>query len=423
MSSPLEPDQDTRSPAAVLGFPEDAQGVLPSQSLLRALDEGWIDAGRFAKRPDLVQPASLDLRLGETAIPMRASFLPGNRTVAEKVKLVEMGKLDLRDDGALLETNRPYLIELKERLNLPPGLRAKANPKSSTGRVDIFTRVITDKGLRFDEIVDGYTGPLYLEVVSLSFAVRVKEDLSLNQLRLSLGTADLTDDQIRDAHREHQILFRNGLAVPAEILPLANGLFLGLDLVGDDHFVGYQARDNAPPLDLTLTGPIHPEAYWEGVKHEELDRLVLGPKKFYLLMSDESVAIPPSLAAEMTAYDPTSGELRTHYAGFFDPGFGYSAAGEAQGSRAALEVRAHDVPFQIEHRQRVCKLTFERMLEEPEYIYGSALGSSYQGQMDALGKQFISQRPGDAMAPRPNKPTPAGATEVTSPDQRLFDDA
>jgi dCTP deaminase len=402
----MEPVQDTRSPGPVLGFAEGAAGVLPSQSILRAIEEGWIDAGRFAMRPELVQPASLDLRIGETAYRIRASFLPGADTVERKVKTVEMDQLDLRGDGVLLETKRPYLIELKERLSLPAGVRAKANPKSSTGRVDVFTRVITEKSSLFDEIADGYVGPLYLEVVPLSFAIRVKEDLSLNQLRLSLGRADLTDDEIRAEHARRPMVFRHGRAVPADELSLANGLFLGLDLTGEEHSVGYQARDNAPPLDLTLSGPVHSDPYFEPVRHEEGDRLVLGQEKFYLLMSDESVAIPPTLAAEMTAYDPTSGELRTHYAGFFDPGFGYAAAG-SQGSRAALEVRAHDVPFQIEHGQKVCKLTFERMLEEPEFIYGSAVGSSYQGQTDALGKQFVP--PGREAGPPPVPELSAGA--------------
>jgi dCTP deaminase len=412
----METVQDTRSPGPVLGFPEGATGVLPSQSILRAIDEGWIDAGRFAMRPDLVQPASLDLRLGESAYRIRASFLPGEDTVQRKVKTVEMSKLDLRGDGVLLETKRPYLIELKERLSLPRGLRAKANPKSSTGRVDVFTRVITDGSPLFDEIADGYVGPLYLEVVPLSFAIRVKEDLSLNQLRLSLGRADLDDEQIRAEHARQPMVFRNGRPVPADDLALANGLFLGLDLVGDEHHVGYQARDNAPPLDLTLSGPVHADPYWERVRHEEGDRLVLGQEKFYLLMSDESVAVPPTLAAEMTAYDPTAGELRTHYAGFFDPGFGYASA-QGEGSRAALEVRAHDVPFQIEHGQKVCKLTFERMLEEPEYVYGAAVGSSYQGQTDALGKQFVTGSAADGAEPA----GPAQLDSAHRSDPGLFD--
>jgi len=365
-------------------------GVLPSQHLLQAIDAGVISAGGFTIPRDNVQPASLDLRLGEVAYRIRCSFLPGRHTVEQRLKDYVIDELDLHREGAVLETNRPYLIPLKERLALPPGVRGKANPKSSTGRLDVFTRVITDSGHRFDEIRDGYEGGLYLEVVPLSFAIRVREDLALNQLRLSVGRPELSDDDLRAFHRDQPLLFDDGRPVPEDELALSNGLFLSLDLRGDaSGRVGYRARDNAPLLDMTRAGALDPDAYWEHIRGEDGDRVVLTPQRFYLLMSDEAVTIPPSLAAEMMAYDPTSGELRTHYAGFFDPGFGYDEGGHFRGSRAALEVRAHDVPFMIEHGQRVCKLTFERMLEEPATLYGRGIGSSYQQQEETLGKHFL----------------------------------
>ena len=366
-----------------------AEGVLPGQLLERAIRAGYIDAGRF-KIPDAnVQPASLDLRLGERALRIRCSFLPGADSVERKLKDYILDEIDLRGDGAMLESRRPYLIELKERLDLPAGLRGKANPKSSTGRVDVFTRVITDFSDRFDEVASGYSGPLYLEVVPLSFAVRVREDLTLNQLRLSMGRPRLHDDEVRQAHLAEPILFRGAEPVPVDELVLSNGLFLGLDLHGDEQGqVGYMARGSAPLLDLTADGEIDPRPFWDPVYREEGDRLVLSPKRFYLLMSDEAVSIPPNLAAEMTAYDPTSGELRTHYAGFFDPGFGFDPLDGFHGSRAALEVRAHDVPFMVENGQAVCKLTFERMLEEPAALYGVGIGSSYQQQVETLSRYF-----------------------------------
>lgn len=365
------------------------QGVLPAQHLRRAIAARVIDAGRFTIPDDNVQPASIDLRLGEVAYRIRCSFLPDTQTVERKAKDYIFDELDLRKEGVVLETNRPYLIPLKERLALPPTLRGKANPKSSTGRVDVFTRVITDESFRFDEIAEGYDGPLYLEVVPLSFPVRVREDLTLNQLRLSVGRPELTDDDIRAQHAERPLLFSGGMPVPVDQLALANGMFLSLDLSGDAAGrVGHCARPNAPLLDLGRGQPVDPRPYWEGVYHEEGDRVVLSPKRFYLLMSNEAVTIPPDLASEMTAYDPTAGELRTHYAGFFDPGFGYDEAAGFHGSRAALEVRAHDVPFVIEHGQRVCKLTFEHMLEPPDELYGQAIGSSYQGQEETLSKHF-----------------------------------
>jgi dCTP deaminase len=355
-----------------------------------AIANGVIGAGNF-KIPDAnIQPASLDLRLGESAYRIRCSFLPGSHSVERKLRDYIIDELDLHKGGAVLETNRPYLILLKEQLNLPAGVRAKANPKSSTGRIDVFTRVITDEGRRFDEIVAGYQGPLYLEVVPLSFAVRVREDLALNQLRLSIGRTALTDEEVRDFHaEEHPLLFEDGRPVPADELALSDGMLLGLDLKGNATAkVGYRARENAPLLDLTRDQPIDPEPFWEPVHSENGDRIVLSPQKFYLLMSSGAVSIPPELASEMTAYDPTNGELRTHYAGFFDPGFGFDPEGPRDGSRAALEVRAHDVPFVIEHGQRVCKLTFDRMLEAPKTLYGEAIGSSYQRQEETLGKHF-----------------------------------
>jgi dCTP deaminase len=242
-------------------------------------------------------------------------------------------------------------------------------------------------------VAEGYTGNLYLEVVPLSFAIRVREDLSLNQLRLSVGRPELSDAELRDFHQRQPLLFRHGEPVPGADLAVDDGLFLSLDLRGDrSGRVGYRARDNAPLLDMTRVGGLDADAYWEHVKGEGGDRVVLTPQRFYLLMSDESVTIPPDLAAEMMAYDPTSGELRTHYAGFFDPGFGYDGAGLFKGSRAALEVRAHDVPFMIEHGQRVCKLTFERMLAEPATLYGRGIGSSYQQQEETLGKHFLTRQ-------------------------------
>jgi dCTP deaminase len=374
-------------------LPPGKEGVLPSQHLAAAIDEGVISAGAFTIPRENIQPASLDLRLGEVAYRIRCSFLPGRHSVEHRVKDYLIDELDLHREGAVLETNRPYLIPLKERLALPPNVRGKANPKSSTGRLDVFTRIITDGSDRFDEIAEGYSGNLYLEVVPLSFAIRVREDLSLNQLRLSVGRPELSDGELRDLHSRKPLLFRHGEPVEADDLAVDDGLFLSLDLRGDrSDRVGYRARDNAPLLDMTRVGGLDPDAYWEHVKGEEGDRVVLTPQRFYLLMSDEAVTIPPELAAEMTAYDPTSGELRTHYAGFFDPGFGYDDAGLFRGSRAALEVRAHDVPFMIEHGQRVCKLTFERMLEEPATLYGRGIGSSYQQQEETLGKHFLPRR-------------------------------
>jgi dCTP deaminase len=366
----------------------DTPGVLPDELLVAAAAAGWIDAGVGGLPSGNVQPASVDLRLGDHAFRLRCSFLPDDDTVADKVKDHIFDRLDLRGDGAILETNRPYLIPLVEQLHLPPFVRGRANPKSSTGRLDVFTRVITDRSFRFDEVAAGYDGPLYLEVVPLSFAVRVRQGLTLNQLRLMVGHSLLSDAELRGVHAETPLLFRAGSAVPDAELQTANGLFLSLDLGGgEDERVGYRSRSHASLLDMSRRGH-RVEDFWEPVRPEPGDRVVLDPESFYLLLSNESVRVPPTLACEMTAYDPTSGELRTHYAGFFDPGFGYSREGRLLGSRAALEVRAHDVPFMIEHGQRVCKLTYETMVRPPARLYGEGVGSNYQGQVETLGKHF-----------------------------------
>lgn len=365
--------------------------MLPNQYLAASIDAEVISAGDSEIPPENIQPASLDLRLGKVAYRTLCSFLPTNHTVAQRMKDVVIGEVDLAGDGAVLTPGHPYLIPLKERLRLPPGVRGKANPKSSTGRADVFTRVITDGSYRFDEVRAGYHGGLYLEVAALSFPVIVREDLSLNQLRLSVGRTELSDDEVRTFHSKQPLLFEGGVAIEAADLRLSGGLFLGLDLRGDKTGrVGYRARNDVRPLDLTRVRFADPAAYWDHAMRGQGKRIVLTPKMFYLLMSYESVTVPPKLAAEMTAYDPTSGELRTHYAGFFDPGFGYDSGGRFTGSTAALEVRAHDVPFMIDHRQPVCKLTFEQMLEEPTQLYGSGISSNYQRQTETLGKHFRS---------------------------------
>jgi dCTP deaminase len=360
--------------------------------LREAISREWIQAGAWRIPRESVQPASVDLRLGEHAWALRCSFLPDSQSaVEEKFEGLAFERIDLRD-GATLERDRPYLVPLIEQLQLPSHVRAKANPKSSTGRLDVFTRVITDRNHRFDEIAAGYHGKLYLEVVPRSFAIRVKTGLSLNQVRLIRGDARLSDSELGALHRQRPLLYLDSQPLPQSDLSLAGGLFLSLDVSGpSDGVVGYRARRNSLPIDLTQAGTLNWEDYWEPVPPERGGRIVLDPEVFYLLLSSEEVSISPSYAAEMLAYDPTAGELRTHYAGFFDPGFGYSADHAAHGSRAALEVRARDVPFMVEHGQPVCKLAFERMIEVPDVLYGEDVGSSYQGQQTMLSKHFTER--------------------------------
>jgi dCTP deaminase len=369
-----------------------ATGVLPAQCLREAIAREWMVAGPWRIPAESVQPASVDLRLGEHAWALRCSFLPdSDSTVEEKIEDLAFERIDLRD-GATLERDRPYLVPLIEELRLPEEIRAKANPKSSTGRLDVFTRVLTDRNHRFDEIAGGYHGKLYLEVVPRTFAIRVKTGLALNQVRLMAGEARLSDEQLLALGAERPLLYLDSQPVGAAELSLGDGLFLSLDVSGDaESIVGYRARKNSLPIDLTRVGVLKWRDYWEPVHPESGGRIVLEPEVFYLLLSAEGVSIPPSYAAEMLAYDPTAGELRTHYAGFFDPGFGYSRGEDSHGSRAALEVRARDVSFMVEHRQPVCKLAFEHMSEEPDVLYGKDLGSNYQGQLTMLSKHFLER--------------------------------
>ena len=366
-------------------------GLLPSQMLRDALSSGWlrtITGGQLAD--ECIQPASLDLRVGPVAHRLQCSFLPSNGPVIEPLSKFSMGTLDLRA-GAILERNRPYLIQLQEWAHLPGWIRGKANPKSSTGRLDIFTRLITDGSPGFDYVEAGYNGPLYIEVVPRSFTVEVREGDSLNQIRLMAGNTALSDMETFELHRETPLLYRDGRAVSQDAVLIADGLSISVDVSGNTgRHVGFRARGHSGLVTLSARGEYAVDPFWEPVLPDSPRVVVLNPESFYLLMSQDEVRIPPGYAAEMTAYDPTNGELRTHYAGFFDPGFGHR--GDlimGGGTRAALEVRAHDVPFAVEHGQRLCRLRFERMAEIPDLLYGAPrAGSSYAEQRVAVGKQF-----------------------------------
>lgn len=401
--------------------------MFPAQDIARALVQGIVFSERYKVPFSSLQPASLDLRLGETAYRLRCSFLPGDEPVEARLADYVIGKpVDLRD-GAILERNCPYLIPLMEELRLPDGVFAKANPKSSTGRVDVFTRVITDKSHKFDEVAPGYRGKLFLEVVPQSFTVRVKTGLALNQLRLATHAEPVSDGELLNRHDREPLLFDDAERIEAAAfaLALSEGLFLSLDLgKRKGQQVGFKAKQNSRLLDLTQVNHHDPADYWEPIVAESPGRVVLEPGAFYLLLSREAVRIPPMYAAEMTAFDPTAGELRTHYAGFFDPGFGQSAPDTPQGSRAALEVRAHDVPFMIENGQRFCKLSFERMAALPAMLYGETIGSNYQHQRVTLSKHFRFERPAASaqlVLPVIGKPTFSweGVVETATPSDLL----
>lgn len=355
-------------------------GVLPAQALRQLIVQGALTA-QPAIRKDQIQPASLDLRLGPVAYRVRASFLAGNgRTVQQRLDEFTMHKVNLAE-GAVLEKNCVYVIPLAEQLALPHGVTAVANAKSSSGRLDLLTRTITDGGSEFDRIPEGYQGPLYAEVCPRSFSVLVREGQRLNQIRFRQGQAVLSDDELSALHAVDPLV--SGEAVISE------GLGFSVDLKpATGTLVGYRAKPHTGVVDLDKIGHYPASDFWEEL-HTTDGRIILDPGAFYILVSRESVTIPPDYAAEMAPYLAMVGEFRVHYAGFFDPGFGHSAAGGA-GSRGVLEVRCHEAPFVLEHGQVVGRLVYERMSERPETLYGAGIASNYQGQGLKLAKQFRS---------------------------------
>ncbi|WP_306116334.1 MULTISPECIES: 2'-deoxycytidine 5'-triphosphate deaminase [unclassified Roseovarius] len=353
-------------------------GVLSSQQLKGLITDGRISASP-AIIPEQIQPASLDLRLGTTAYRVRASFLAGQgRSVAERLADFEMHRIDL-EDGAVLEKGCVYVVPLMESLDLPADVTAVANAKSSTGRLDLLTRTIADSGEEFDRIAAGYRGPLYAEICPRSFSVLVRPGMRLNQIRFREGQAVLDDAALSALHHDTPLV--DGEAV------IDDGLGFSVDLKPTDTtLVGYRAKPHTGVIDLDLIGHYDPADFWEEV-HADGDHIILDPGAFYILVSREAVHIPPSYAAEMAPYLAMVGEFRVHYAGFFDPGFGHSAAGGA-GSRGVLEVRCHEAPFVLEHGQIVGRLVYEKMDQVPDQLYGAGISSNYQGQGLKLSKHF-----------------------------------
>ena len=355
-------------------------GVLPNQQISAMIDAGQISAPA-AFLPGQIQPASLDLRLGNKAYRVRASFLAGHgNSVAARLDELQMHEVDLTH-GAVLEKGCVYVVPLMESLALPADVSAVANAKSSTGRLDLLTRTITDKGTEFDRVPGGYAGPLYAEICPRSFSVLVRPGMRLNQIRFGRGDAVLDDAELRALHAQTPLV--DGVAVIDE------GLGFSVDLKrADTTLAGYRAKPHTGVIDLDKIGHYTAADYWEDV-HSSNGQIILDPGAFYILVSREAVTIPPEYAAEMAPYLAMVGEFRVHYAGFFDPGFGHDAAGGA-GSRGVLEVRCHEAPFVLEHGQVVGRLVYERMADVPTQLYGMGIASNYQGQGLKLSKHFKS---------------------------------
>jgi dCTP deaminase len=357
------------------------EGIFSARLIERLAVEGAI----ATEQPfdlDQVQPASLDLRLGATAYRVRASFLPGpGQTVAERVADLKLHEIDLRS-GAVLERGCVYIVPLLESLSLPPWVAASTNPKSSTGRLDIFTRVIADGARSFDTVAAGYRGPLYIEVSPRTFPVLVRTGSRLSQMRFRTGHPRLSVDEHKALHARETLVFDENLEV-------GEGVPLSIDLKGEarNGLVGFRSKRHTAVVDVDKKGALDVLDFWEPLSNRGRDEIILDPDEFYILVSRESVHVPPDYAAEMVPFDPLVGEFRVHYAGFFDPGFGHSAAG-GTGSRAVLEVRSREVPFLLGHGQTIGRLVYERMAERPDRLYGAGLGSNYQAQTLKLSKHF-----------------------------------
>ena len=374
-------------------------GVLSSQEILELIDKNVINSENGIKK-DLIQPASIDLRLGIKAWRVPASFLPGKgNKVSSRLKDLAMHEFSLID-GAVLECGCVYIVKLLENVSLTDNLTGIANPKSSTGRLDVFTRLIVDGAMEFEEVPAGYQGPLYAEISPRTFSVLVRTGSRLNQLRLKRGVS-FTSDKEMEILQEHVGLVRYQDNINL-LDKIKNGVPLSVDLIGENGLIGYKARKHSMLIDIDKPNHYKRELFWEKITVEDLlyqggdyknknnqGSLILSPDAFYILASKEYVSVPSKYAAEMRAYDTKVGEFRAHYAGFFDPGFGLTELGASK-TKAVLEVRSHDVPFLIEQDQTVCRLVYEPMANVPSILYGE-VGSSnnYQAQGLKLAKHFI----------------------------------
>ncbi len=362
-----------------------SEGILPSHAIRALIQNGSVRSAKPVEDVQ-IQPASLDLRLGEKAYRIRASFLPGKQnSVADRISQLALHEINLRE-GAVLETGCVYLVPLMESVSFGSDLSGLANPKSSTGRLDVFTRLITDHGVAFDRIDAGYDGPLYAEISPRTFSVLVRTGSRLNQLRFRRGLATFSDTELRDLHQSAALVEGEGY--------IDQGIGFSIDLKGDPDtgLVGFRARRHAGLIDIDNIAGYDPEDFWEPIYTNKALSLVLDPDEFYILATKEAVNVPPDYAAEMVPFSPDVGEFRVHYAGFFDPGFGYSGSG-GQGSRGVLEIRSHDVPFILTDGQRVGRLIYEKLTDTPAKVYGQGIGSNYQSQGLKLSKHFRPWKP------------------------------
>ncbi len=361
----------------------DKPGAIPRQLIVEMIEAGYITG---ALR-EALQPSSLDLQITDEVYRMRGSYLPKKQERIQDV--VSHGSLYRHPLDRPLEVDGTYLVRLAESLALPPGLHASATSKSSSGRINLRTRLLADCVPRFDCVPRAYTGSLWLEIIPKSFPVQLHPGDRLNQLRFFHGEARLTNLEHRINYDKFKLL-RNtlGQPIPTGDETVTGGISMTVDL-SSEGIIGWRA--NLPSWNVLDTARFDhaPADFFEPIQTPKSGELLLRQGSFYILATKERILIPPTLAAEMAAYDPTIGEFRSHYAGFFDPGFGWHAEVVKQGQQAVLEVSTHGHDCMLRDGQPICLMVFERLLMRPDVIYGQALDSHYVGTIGPrLAKWF-----------------------------------
>ena len=343
---------------------------------------------------DQIQMASIDLSLKGPVYGMRASGLPRRgETVRSRIDAsAKTGyTFNLTGEDKLLSRRQTYIIPLNEGLKLPPGFAARFSPKSSTGRVDVLARILADGIPHFDSVpAEGYRGPLYLEVTPLSCDILLRSGQSLMQMRLRQGDSLVSANDLVTLQAEKGIVWgKDGKPIAPEKLSLAeHGLYMHVDL--DRDIVGFMARDPIlAELSFAKSDFYDPYDFWEPITRPKGGSIVLNPGRFYLLATKERVKVPSNICGDIAAYDASTGEFRTHYAGFFDPGFGGSKP-EERGTVGVMEVRGREIPFELQDNQPVCRMDFQWLDEVPNRLYGA--GNNYTGEQPSLGKFFRNRQ-------------------------------
>ncbi len=350
------------------------KGALVYQDYLKLIKKNYIINETIDQNQ--IQPASLDLSLSEECYEIKHSFLSHKTTVRRKLKDLIIKKINLNKEF-IFKKDKTYIVKLNESLNLKNNIFGHCNPKSSTGRLDIFCRTIVDFAEEYEKIPNNYQGEIFLEITSRSFDVAFKKGNCLNQLRLIMGNQYyLSDEQLKKIKTKLKITnFKKNT------LKINNGVKISVDL-SNSKTIAYVAKNNTPVLKFSKIKSHKINDFWKAIKNID-NSLLIEKNKFYILKSKEKVIIPDNLAGEMIPYDTGIGDFRAHYAGFFDPGFGMP-----NGTYAVLEVKTNEIPFLLEDGQTIARIKYEKLNKNSNIVYGKDIKSNYQNQGLKLSKHF-----------------------------------